>query len=346
MKMIKVYGLAGILMLSSFVTTTYATTVKGTYVDIGAGATLTQTQHNRVSGSSSQVGHAPGFDGFGAVGYGLGNGLRVEVEGAYLQSHVNRVSPQNAKGHDQVFGGLANVIYDIDLKDHFGINVPVTPYVGVGAGYLVSSYNVHGPVRNITGTQGSFGYQGIVGAAFDTGVPGLSATVDYRMIGQTMSKDSFHDGDSHFDHRFNHTFNVGLKYNFNPVKINQVTDYKPIEVNHQRTYLVFFNWDSYQLSNTANLIIDRAAENSRNSSTKIYVNGYSDSSKKHVGIIGEKYNMNLSLKRAESVTNQLIKDGIPKNNITVKGYGDVVQFVKTDNNTREALNRRVEIILE
>lgn len=88
---------SGALMVASLMTSaSYATTVDGMYVDLGAGATLTQTQHSRSGGSSSQVGHSPGFNGFGAVGYGFGNGLRVEGEGIYLQNHVNRVSPQNA----------------------------------------------------------------------------------------------------------------------------------------------------------------------------------------------------------------------------------------------------------
>lgn len=346
--LIKFSGLAGLMAASLMTNSAYATTVKGVYVDLGAGATLTQTQHNSVSGSSAQVGHAPGFSGFAGVGYGFGNGLRVEAEGTYLQSHVNRISPQNAHGHDQVYGGLVDVLYDIDLKDHFGINVPVTPYVGVGAGYLVNSYNVHGPVRNITGTQGSFGYQGIVGAAFDTGVPGLVATVDYRMIGQTMSKDSYHDEDSRFDHRFNHVFTVGIRYAFNtapaaPVETPIVSAPAPKEA---RTYLVFFDWDRSDLSTQAKAIVDRAAEASRSTTTtNIDVTGYSDNSTAHPGPVGEKYNLRLSLNRANAVKSELVKDGVDINAITVRGLGDKVQFVKTAPNTREALNRRVVITL-
>lgn len=343
--------LAGIAAVSlATVSAANATEITGPYVDLGAGAVLTQTQHSTTrGGSSSQVGHAPGFSGFAGAGWGFGNGLRAEIEGTYLQSHVNRVSPQNAHGHDQAYGGLVNVLYDIDLKDHFGLDVPVTPYVGVGAGYLVDSYNVHGPVRNITGTQGGFAYQGIVGASIDTGVPGLQATVDYRMIGQTMSKNSFHDGDSGFDHKFNHTFNVGLRYAFDtaPAAPQVAPVVAAPAPSPARSYLVFFDWDKYALSTTAKSIISGAAQASTHvQTTKIVVNGYTDNTAIHQDARGEHYNLNLSIKRADAVKAELIRDGVPAQFIDVHGFGDKNPLVVTAPNTREAQNRRVEIILQ
>lgn len=348
------YSLKTSYFMAAFATTflataAHATTTNGVYVSAGGLADLTQTQHNRISGSSSQVGHAPGWGGDAAIGYGFGNGFRAEIEGLYLQTHVNRVSPLNAHGHSQAYGGLLNILYDIDLKEHFGLDVPVTPYVGVGAGYLVNNYNVHGPVRNITGTQGSFGYQGIVGAAFDTGVPGLQATVDYRMIGQTMSGDSYHDGDSHFDHRFNHTFNVGLRYAFNPAPAAPVSS--PVVAapapTPARTYLVFFDWDKSSLTSSAKSVVASAAQATTHVAvTKIEVNGYTDNTSVHGGQRGAEFNERLSVRRAEAVESELVKLGVPKDSITIKGYGQTHQLVPTGPNTREVQNRRVEIILK
>lgn len=328
-----------------------ADTIKGVYVNAQSGAVLTQTQHNSISGSSSQVGHSQGFGGNLGVGYGFESvpGLRAEIEGDYFQTHVNRVSPNNAHGHSRNFGGMVQVLYDIDLKRHFDIDVPIVPFVGVGSGYLITQYNVNSPTRDIHGTQGSFGYDGIVGARFNTPVKNLYANVEYRMIGQTMSKDSYHSGDSHFDHKFNHIFNVGLLYNFggNEPVVEKAVETVPVP-DVPRTYIVFFDWDQSNLTNTARHIVDHAAEASRQSqTTKILVNGYSDNSMLHVGSkSGENYNKKLSVKRAESVEAELIKQGVSKDEIFVKGYGDTMQFVKTVPNTREALNRRVEIILQ
>ena len=345
--------LAAIASVGLMVGSANATVTKGVYVNVGGTADLTQTQHATASGySSSQVGHAQGFGGNAAVGYGFGNGLRVEVEGLYLQSHVNRISPEIAHGHDQSFGGMVNVLYDIDLKRNFGINSFVTPYVGVGAGYLVDQYNTRannaGGISSIRGAQGSFGYQGIVGASFDTGVPGLQAFADYRMIGQTMSKDSYSDFDSHFDHKFNHTFNVGLRYAFDTV--SETVPVAPVVIPAPapaRTYLVFFDWDKYDLNRTAKQVVDKAAEASRNTAyTRILVNGYSDTSSARGGVAGKEYNQKLSNVRAEHVADELIAKGVPSKLITVTGFGQSHLLVQTGPNVREPQNRRVEIIIQ
>ncbi|MBQ5516662.1 MAG: OmpA family protein, partial [Acetobacter sp.] len=71
-----------------------ATTISGLYVDGGAGYNLVQDQHVHANGTPNgdavpkfSVNHGTGFTGFGAVGYGFGNGLRVEAEGLYNFSH-------------------------------------------------------------------------------------------------------------------------------------------------------------------------------------------------------------------------------------------------------------------
>ncbi|NHO31248.1 OmpA family protein [Acetobacter fallax] len=355
-----------------------ATTITGPYVDIGGGYDLTQSQHAHFAGDaggegggSSTYRHKDGFTGFGSFGWGFGNGLRAEVEGVYNYSQINHArngAANSTRGSDQSYGGLVNVLYDIDLKQ-FGIDAPVTPFVGVGAGYLWQHYNPttsmyqNGGSTRLGGTNGGFAYQGIVGAAYDIpNVPGLQVTTEYRMIGQpgsfvdgsysgtSISAPSGHrsTGNVNFDHRFNHQFILGLRYAFDtaPPPPPPAPIAPPPVVTPARTYLVFFDWDKSNLTARARQIVAEAAQASTHvQTTRIEVNGYTDNSSARGGASGAKYNMGLSIRRADSVKAELVRDGVPASAIDIHGYGEQHPLVPTGPNTREPQNRRVEIIL-
>ena len=73
-----------------------------------------------------------------------------------------------------------------------------------------------------------------------------------------------------------------------------------------RSYLVFFDWDKATLTDRARQIIKEAADNSTHVQyTRIEVNGYTDTSGT------PQYNQGLSIRRAEAVKAELIKDGVP-----------------------------------
>ncbi|CAI3936288.1 MULTISPECIES: OmpA family protein [Commensalibacter] len=358
-----------------------ASTITGPYVSLGGGYNLVQNQHatfspstrangtNSAAGSKSQYRHGTGFTTFGSAGWGFGNGLRVEVEGVYNYSNINgrkgTESPAyKTKGHDQGYGGLVNVLYDIDLRQ-FGIDVPITPFVGVGAGYLwqdmgpLQTNYRNGSVNRLGGTNGGFAYQGIVGAAYDIpGVPGLAVTTEYRMMGQldqsTYKSTSWvgngvYKGNGKVDHRFNHQFILGLRYAFDtaPPAPPPVQTVAPPPVEAARTYLVFFDFDKYALTPRAREIVREAAQAStRVQTTRIEVNGYTDTSSARGGAAGAKYNMGLSQRRAKSVKAELIRDGVPASAIYTQGFGESHPLVPTGPNVREPQNRRVEIILK
>ena len=74
-----------------------------------------------------------------------------------------------------------------------------------------------------------------------------------------------------------------------------------------RSYLVFFDWDKATLTDRARQIIKEAADNStRVQYTRIEVNGYTDTSGT------PQYNQGLSVRRAQAVQAELIKDGVPR----------------------------------
>jgi OOP family OmpA-OmpF porin len=313
--------------------------VSGLYIGAGAGYDLQGNQKlphapGRYSGSTLE------YNGGGAanvsVGYGLGNGLRFEIEGLYLGSSLSELKPGfvgrprlTGGGDIERYGAMANVLYD------FNIGLPFYPYLGAGAGYLWEAPQYS--------DNGRFAYQGIAGVAFPLhSVPGLSLTLDYRYIGTPGTK-TFSDGDVTYGPVSNQTFMAGLRYAFNTPSAAPPPPPAPVMAPAPaaaRTYLVFFDWDQYALTPRAKEIVAEAAANSTHVQyTQIEVNGYTDTSGT------PSYNQGLSVRRANSVQAQLIADGVPASAIAIAGYGDTHLLVPTGPGVREPQNRRVEIII-
>jgi OmpA-OmpF porin, OOP family len=297
------------------------------------------------SGLSTNVGPAVDL----SVGWGLGNGLRAELEGLYT---YNEFQGTNYGGHEQKYGPMVNVLYDfVDV-------VPVVePYIGAGVGYLwARTGDIHGGVAPVSVTagnsaQGSFAYQGIVGLAVPFATPGLALTADYRFLGLAENRDysgSVTVGKASFPATFratndyNNIITIGFRYNFGvapPAPSPAPAAIAPSPVS--RSYLVFFDWDKASLTDRARQIVAEAAANSTKVQyTRLEVNGYTDTSGT------PKYNQGLSVRRAQAVAAELVKDGVPKSAITIHGFGETHLLVPTGPGVREPQNRRVEIIIK
>ena len=88
------------------------------------------------------------------------------------------------------------------------------------------------------------------------------------------------------------------------------------------------------------MVADAALNARKVQTTRIEVNGYTDTSGTPT------YNKGLATRRAEAVSAQLMKNGIKKEEIVVMSYGDTHPLVPTGPGVREPQNRRVEIILK
>jgi outer membrane protein OmpA-like peptidoglycan-associated protein len=103
---------------------------------------------------------------------------------------------------------------------------------------------------------------------------------------------------------------------------------------------VFFDWDRADLTDRARQIISEAAQNStRVQTTRIEVQGNADSSGTPA------YNQRLSLRRAQTVAAELVRDGVPSGSIDIQAFGDTRPLIQTAPGVREPQNRRVAIIL-
>ncbi len=70
------------------------------------------------------------------------------------------------------------------------------------------------------------------------------------------------------------------------------------------------------------------------------MNGYTDTSGT------PQYNQRLSVRRAQTVAAELVKDGVPRSAISIQGFGETHLLVPTGPGVREPQNRRVEIIIQ
>ncbi len=343
--------------------------VTGLYVGAGAGVNLLQESDISLSnqlgtnlgGRSGSAEFNYGYVGALSIGYGYGNGVRVEFEGSYRQNEIDDVSgftggapglprPVRSSGDAKTYALMLNALYDFDL----GPGSFFTPYVGIGAGYAWHQYDdvvARGANNNalfINGIDGQFAYQAIVGAAFPiASVPGLAVTAEYRFLGSLEpSLDAASSGGARGSadvDNYNHSLLLGLRYAFG------VTPPPPAPVAPApaaaapapaRTFLVFFDFDRADLTDRARQIIAEAATNAqRVGTTRIEVAGHADT----VGT--PQYNQALSQRRAAAVAAELERRGVARSNITTQGFGFTRPLVPTGAGVREPQNRRVEIVL-
>lgn len=365
------------LLIATFLTApvvAMAQPVSGLYVAGGIGGNYLTPVSAKLRQSTPNLGNSNpystttgnlksngGFAGVASIGYGLGNGLRIELEASGITQSV-RVTGFSSLvaggGQLNTYGGGVNAIYD------FNLGGPIVPFVGIGAGYTQTSltgfkmYSPGGnPVYNAS-TSGKGGFTGValLGASYNiASVPGLALTAEYRFsavaTNQTYSGAVTSTGFSptnatlKLGNQYNNSLLLGLRYAFNAPRpaapvVAPVAVVAPAPA-PARTYLVFFDWDKDNLNARALQIIGEAAQAStRVATTKIDVAGHAD----RTGSAA--YNQALSLRRANNVAAELVRLGVPKASIAIMGFGDTKPLVPTGPNTREPQNRRVEINLK
>jgi hypothetical protein len=206
--MLRPLALASILLLPAAAN---AQPVQGLYVSGSTGVNFAGSLLS--SRQTTKVYTDPGPLGIAAIGWGFGNGFRVELEGSDRSNSISGISTRRGngsmlpltgvEGNATTYAVMANIVYDFPFHP-FGL--ALQPYAGGGLGYgwlafdnahgngaatfLLPGNNFFGPGPDVVdfGTAGAFAYQDMVGASLPLAVvPGLDLTFEYRFFGMARA---------------------------------------------------------------------------------------------------------------------------------------------------------------
>jgi outer membrane protein OmpA-like peptidoglycan-associated protein len=295
-----------------------------------------------------------------------------------LGPFANNSANGSVSGNRNTNGIMTNFIYDFTTL--FGWPITPHLGFGIGAVDIVDSASltsgtIPGPIsftlptgpvfipglqtfggtlfKNNSGWQ--FGYQGIAGIRYDIN-PLLAFDLDYRYLATTQGTFNnkgvfpFPSGNKGTNviqglrYRTGYSTNnlvasLTMKFGAPPAPPPPAPPAPPPPPVHQ-VYLVFFDWDKYNITAEGQQILVLAANQYKSGGrVQLQVTGYTDLS----GSAG--YNQRLSERRANAVAAALEKLGVPRSDMVVTGRGMNDPRVPTAPGVREPQNRRVEIVL-
>jgi len=290
-----------------------------------------------------------------ALGNAFGNGVRAEVEVNYRDSSVDSIGSASGAGDISGLGVMFNGYYDFNMDSAW------TPYVGAGVGRARISYDGVSPVggSRINDGDSVFAYQAIGGVSYKLNDQ-ANMFSEYRYFGTedpSFRTASGVDVDAEYGE---HRFMVGLRWFFDAPKPAPAPAPVPVAAPAPvaqpapapapppapapvaevvSNYLVFFDWDKSDITEGARAIVAEAARNSRTAGiSRIEATGHADRSGT------DRYNLGLSQRRAQAIGAELVRQGVPAENIVLQWKGERDPLVVTDDGVREPQNRRVEIV--
>ena len=277
-------------------------------------------------------------------------------------------------GQRQSHAIMTNVIYDFTIgwpvSPHIG--------AGIGAVDIIDSVSLNPRTFNalpgfvaqtpvglvplpqtfsgtlLHGSSWQFGYQAIAGLRYEFN-PSVSFDLDYRYLATTdttlnnTGRFPFPNGNRGTNccgggqyktgySTQNIVASVTMKFGAPPAPPPPLPPAPPPPP-PPKVYLVFFDWDKYNITPEGQQIIQLAAQQYRaGGSVRLQVTGYTDLS----GSAG--YNQRLSERRANAVANALAALGVARTDMVVTGRGMNDPRVPTAPGVREPQNRRVEIL--
>jgi OmpA-OmpF porin, OOP family len=319
--------------------------IKGTGTICGGGFCV-WTDSNPYGGLEFEHGLAAA----GAVGYAWASHWNVELELAYRENDIEcltgaAVTCADYKagfpdtGNIWQFSQFLNVRYDVPLGER--------AYLGLGAGVggtlvsLEDETGFHDDDYVLSGQLiGQLGYN--FAKRWDV-------YLDYRYM--VTDEPEFTNltyvggllNTSHYDIQ-NHSVMLGVRLDLQEdCEKTAPPPPKPMSpppAEPPREFIVFFGFNKSNLTMDAQKVVQEAAAAAVHlNADQVVVVGHADT----VG--SPRYNMDLSERRAETVRDELVRQGVKAERIATQGRGEGDPMLQTGDNVREPQNRRASITI-
>lgn len=262
------------------------------------------------------------WKGIAAAGYQWNDRLRVEAEIGFSNPNIGAIvaNGQNFAISDSdvsqvtLFG---NAVYDLPLNETFALSL------GGGLGLGITELHMAGTHTNSNG----FAYQAIAGVTYRWS-DAFGISFDYRYVGLTNLSYFGFDSDT-----ASHNLMLSLRWypgqsnehvaalSVTPVPARAVTPtLAPTPIAMQpsggvKTYVVFFDINKSYLTDAAEAVVAESVKAARTHGiVKVQIAGLADANQND-------YKMRLSLARAASVKDEMIRLGLDSTAIAVEGKG-------------------------
>jgi OmpA-OmpF porin, OOP family len=249
--------------------------------------------------------------------------------------------------------GAVEVIDSLSSNSTFTLRNPIGPPISPSTPLSIAPQTFGGTL--LSGSKWQFGYQAIGGIRYDFS-PAVSFDIDYRYLATTGPTISNNSG-AHFPFpsgsggtnccsvsnktgysTHNVLASITMKFGAPPAPPPPLPP-AAAPPPAPKVFLVFFDWDKYNITPEGEQIIQVAAQQYKaGGSVKLQVTGFTDTTGSYA------YNQRLSERRANAVATRLAALGVARSDMAVSGRSFNDLRVPTPLGVREPQNRRVEIL--
>ena len=278
----------------------------------------------------------------GQIGYKWASNWRVEFELGYRENDGNLATFPGgvaipASTFDVTeFTQMVNVLYDFPITDKFTFSLGA----GIGGDLVDLTTTGFGGVND-----DDYVLAGQLIAQASYAVSNrLDLYVDYHYLVTDQPEFQIGAGPNNASFEVDkHAVMIGLRYDLAPDAAPAVyvpPPAPPTPTATPKQFIVFFGFNKSNLTSDAQRVVAEAAAAAKASgSASILVTGHTDT----VG--SNRYNDRLSMRRANAVKDELVRQGIGAGQISAVGKGETELLVQTGDNVKEPQNRRATIDL-